>query len=47
MINEISNLLASGTNFHDDLENLEEHARTTQDLLQKAKQLKSVNENMK
>ena len=46
MINDINNLLSNATNFQDNLKNLEEQAKTAQDLLQKARQLKSVSENV-
>uniref|UniRef100_A0A4W6C4H5 Laminin subunit beta-1 n=1 Tax=Lates calcarifer TaxID=8187 RepID=A0A4W6C4H5_LATCA len=42
MINDINNLLSNTMHFQNDLKNLEEHAKTAQDLLQKAQELKSV-----
>lgn len=42
MINDINNMLSNSTNFQDDLKNLEEQAKVAQDLLQKARELKSV-----
>lgn len=47
MINDINNLLFNANNFQDNLKNLEKHANTAQDLLQKAKEVKSVPENKK
>lgn len=47
MINDINNLLSNKPNFQNDLENLEEHAKTAKDLLEKAQELKSVSESMK
>lgn len=44
MINDINNLQSNATNFQDDLKNLEGHAKTARDLLQKARELKSVSE---
>lgn len=42
MINDIYNLLPNATNLLDDKKNLEVHTKTTQDLLQKAQELKSA-----
>lgn len=42
MINDINNMLSNSPNFQDDLKNLEEQAKVAQDLLQKARELKSV-----
>lgn len=45
MIDDINNLLFTATNFKDNLKNLEKHANTTKQLLQKAQEVKSVPEN--
>lgn len=46
MIKEINDLLFNATNFQSGLRNLTDHAKTAQDLLQKARELKSVSEHM-
>ncbi len=47
MIDNINILLFDTTNFQKNLRNLEEHAKTAQDLLQKALELKWVSENIR
>lgn len=47
MINNINDLLSNATNFQEDMKKLEQQAKTAQDLLQKALDLKLVSENMK
>ncbi|XP_037624636.1 laminin subunit beta-4 [Sebastes umbrosus] len=46
MINDINNLLSNKPNFQNDLENLEEHAKTAKDLLEKAQELKERTKNI-
>uniref|UniRef100_UPI0037E8F603 laminin subunit beta-4 n=1 Tax=Semicossyphus pulcher TaxID=241346 RepID=UPI0037E8F603 len=46
MINDINKLMTNATNFQDDLPILEEHAKTVQDLLQKAQDLKERTKNI-
>ena len=46
LINDINNLLFNTSSHQDSLENLEDHARTAQDLLKDARELKSVSSSM-
>lgn len=45
MINDINKLFSSVTSFQDNLKKLKEHVNTTQDLLRRAQEAKSVPEN--
>lgn len=47
MITEINNLMSNATNFQASLKKLEDHANATQDLLQRARDVRSVSENKK